>query len=401
MEQAPAGSGSTPNSAPAAPKTVSGLADAIIARNTPEPKKREPAESSQSQPKPKAKPATPQADAGAGDDAQDDAADDADEPTGGERSGAESADGDTADGEAEGEGEQDTQADGEEQTDEQSDSETDGDESDADPEDEQQQDDPAARYTVKVGDKDTKVSLAALKSGYMMQQDYARKTQELSKHRKELVVHQQESVKIHESKLKEVGFLAQTLMHELISEDRNTNWEELRASDPTEFANRFASREQKREKLGKAYTAYQEHEKRAAQIEQHNRKIKLGEQAELLFTAIPEWLDRDAAKRGVSEIAGYLSKRGYAPDEARNIIDHRDLVSHYKAMMFDRQQQSVKSAKTKIKQAPTLVRKGGSLNTSQASNAAAQATKTFQKSGRPDDFAAVLLARSKRRANAR
>lgn len=245
-------------------------------------------------------------------------------------------------------------------------------------------------YTVKVDGEEVEVTKDQLLSGYMMQADYQRKTQDLAEQRRELHQKHTEFEQTAQTKMQELEFLTTQMLDEFTKVDEGTNWEELRQYDPAEFAAKQADLQRKREQLARAYQAHQEIKQQQQAHEAEVQKARLADERELLTTKIPEWVDRDVANRERQEIAATLESHGYTKEEISTVADHRLVAILRKAMLYDKTQQTREKAKSKLKKSVPKVRKGG-VKGDARTNTAKDAAARFRKTGRDEDLVNFLL----------
>lgn len=251
-----------------------------------------------------------------------------------------------------------------------------------------------AKVKVRIGDKEQEVTVADLKNGYMMRSDYIRKTQEVAAARTEFVKHAKEyEAKIGE-RVTEVGFLAQTLMKQLVEGDQSTNWQELRRTNPAEFAARQEDMRQKQALLARAFNAYQQSQENAKGLVTQEQQQYLAEQAEALPTLIPEWIDARTQAAEKKAVAKYLTETyGVSAEELDGLIDARDVAIARKAMLYDRMVAEQSKAKAKLKRPVPQFQKSGIRDPNPNRSAQVKMSDQARKSGKVEDFASALASK--------
>ena len=208
-------------------------------------------------------------------------------------------------------------------------SEEDGDESD---EDEGEQDD---LVEVKVSGKTLKVKLDELKKGYSRTADYTKKTQALATERKAFEQEQAATREAREQYQQNLGLLQQALAN--IGEDE-PDWNELRRTNPTQYAVRWADKQQRDQQLAVIRSEQARLEQEQQEERARHMDVVIAAERERLLEAIPEWKDETKAAQGKKALKDYaLNEYGFSEEELGNVTDHRVMVMLRKAMLFDRQ----------------------------------------------------------------
>jgi len=234
---------------------------------------------------------------------------------------------------------------------------------------------PEPTYKVKVNGEEREVPVEELRKGYMMESDYRKKTSEVARQRDEL--------------LKEKELLAQKLAQAeelLISEAEDLNSPEnleLKEYDPAEYY-------KKKEALEAKATRLAEKKKEALEFQQQQSMQRLEKEKELLFQAVPEWLDEGTQTQEAKLINDMLVNMGIEGDDLKPFIDHRLLVIARKAAMYDK----LKSAKPELKKVqakPKNVKAGNVRSKEEVSKSKAQEQRNrLRKTGKMTDAQAAI-----------
>lgn len=291
------------------------------------------------------------------------------------------------------------QAEEETETEEAEESESDESDEDEPEPDESEEADEEPTFTVKVAGEEKQVNLDELRKGYMLESDYRRKTDDLSKQRNELAQEREQFTQERQSKIDEMGFLVSQMVDELTAADQGTNWEELRNDDPAEFAAKSEEHRRKRELLNKAYNEYQGLSQQREQAAQEQMQKRLESERERLLERLPEWQEPEKAQSEQAAIRTYLMSEGFADDEIANAADHRLIVMARKAMLYDKQADETtrqkQTAKTKKVASLPKVRKAGAASTvGSKQHKQQEAAKRLKSQGNIDSAANWLLSRS-------
>jgi hypothetical protein len=265
-------------------------------------------------------------------------------------------------------------------------------EEDADPEDGEESDEGEEKeqpvYTIKVDGEEVQVTLDELQKGYSRTQDYTRKTQKLAEMRKQAEV-EFEAVRAERQQYSQV--LEQLRQQAVQGVQDQPDWEGLRRTDPIEFAAQWAEHQQRQQKL----QAIQAEQARLAEIQQREQVQKVTElvaqERQILEEVIPEWRDKEVAKREKGELVEFGRKLGFQTEELANITDHRAVVALRKAYLYDKLMANRAQVKPKPKAppAPTL-KPGSSTAVPKKASELSQAKQRLAKTGAVQDAAAAF-----------
>lgn len=162
------------------------------------------------------------------------------------------------------------------------------------------------KFTVKIDGKDESVTLDELLSGYQRQSDYTRKTQEVAEARKRIEAGTEE--------------LKAVLQQWAIPQEQEPDWHDLaQKMDPREYNAARAQWDTHKARSQQAQQLYQ-----AIQRQEHSALLQR-EQAALL-DRIPEWRDRDAARKDLSSIVSTAAEYGFSEGEIGQVTDHRVIL---------------------------------------------------------------------------
>ena len=230
--------------------------------------------------------------------------------------------------------------------------------------------------------------------GYMRQQDYTRKTQEAAQLTQQITQERQFVKQEYDTRINQLNSLAGVLYQELVGDQAKLA--ELAQTDPAQWVAKQQEMAQKSALLNQV----QHHHSAIEQMKKNEadkaRVESLRENEERLLEKLPDW--RDPTKRATAqrEVADFLVGQGYSPDELSELIDHRAVVIAHKAAMWDRAQ-AVKEKQVKAPQTPPKAVKPGNANTPPIpakEQRVAELAKRAKRTGKLDDVAAILMARS-------
>ncbi len=241
-------------------------------------------------------------------------------------------------------------------------------------------------YSVKIDGQEQEVTLQELQQGYSRQQDYTRKTQELSQQRKDFEAQQAELAKKDAIYKELLPRMEQTLEGELSNEP---DWKSLYESDPIAYVREKDVWNEKKEKF-KAVQAEQQRlqqEQLTGQQAEIQKAVELGNQK--LLEAVPEWKDADVALKEKQSIAKYaMDVLGYSQDEINQVYDYRALLGLRGAWLHHQTGKAIK--KKPVEKAPARVGKPGSANRPKTATPLKKAKQRLAKSGKLRDAAKVF-----------
>jgi DNA repair exonuclease SbcCD ATPase subunit len=244
------------------------------------------------------------------------------------------------------------------------------------------------RFQVKVGGEDKELTLTELKSLAQQGADYTKKTQQVAEQRKALQAEQQA---IEEAKYMRDAYAErlQAMEQLLNAQQPIEDLESLKESDPIGYAVRVAEMSQNKEKL----YAIQAERQRIAEMQQAEQQQGmqqyLSQQAAVLSETLPEYSDPVKGETLRSDLRKFAKNLGFSDQELSAVRDARHVMALYKAMQYDKLQQSKPQLNKRVSEPPKTIKSGNSntsVNTDQAKKTMAQ----LQKSGKVRDAASVF-----------
>ena len=250
-------------------------------------------------------------------------------------------------------------------------------------EDEQEQ---PTYYKVRIDGEEVEVTLEELQSGYSRQQDYTRKTQELSQQRKTIEQQQQELAQRDAIYSQLLPKLEAQLKGELAGEP---DWNKLYEDDPVGYVREKQLWDEKKEKLQATQAEQQRLQQEAAQKQQEQIAQMVQEGQQKLLELIPEWQDPEVATKDKLAIREYgINVLGYTPQEMDAVYDYRALLGLRNAWL---QSKTVKAVKKKpTEKAKARVARPGTTNRPKSVAPVKKAKQRLAKTGKPSDAAKVF-----------
>ena len=245
-------------------------------------------------------------------------------------------------------------------------------------------------FTIKVDGKEVEVTLDELKNGYQRQSDYTRKTMEAAEQRKAAEAEYQKARSERDQYAQKLNSDS-ALLTALISEQQQTNWQQLLESDPVEYLKqqhlyqqRYAQLQQVQQEQQKVWELQQSEQ--ARQFQGH-----LKSQHDLLLEKLPDWKDEAKAKTEKAELKTWLSGEGFSEAEINSLADAKFVIAARKAMLYDKMISQAKAAAKKVQNAPQRVERPSTGN-APSLDKRSSAYQRLSKSGKVEDAAAVFAS---------
>ena len=241
-------------------------------------------------------------------------------------------------------------------------------------------------YTIRVDGEEVEVTLEELQNGYSRQQDYTRKTQELSQQRKTIEQQQRELAERDAIYAQLLPKMEAQISGELANEP---DWNKLYEDDPVGYVREKQLWDEKKEKLQATQAEQQRLQQEAMQKQQEQIAQMVQEGQQKLLELIPEWQDPEVATKDKLAIREYgINVLGYTPQEMDAVYDYRALLGLRNAWL---QSKTVKAVKKKpTEKAKARVARPGTTNRPRSVAPVKKAKQRLAKTGKPSDAAKVF-----------
>jgi len=241
-------------------------------------------------------------------------------------------------------------------------------------------------FTVKVDGQEVEVTQEELVNGYSRQQDYTRKTQELSQQRKTIEQQQAELAQRDAIYSQLLPKMEAQLQGEMANEP---DWNKLYEDDPVGYVREKQLWDEKKEKA-KAIQAEQQRLQDEAMAEQQKliqQQVEFGQQR--ILELIPEWQNPEVAAKEKAAIRDYaINTLEYTQQEVDSVYDYRALLGLRKAWLNDKIVETVKKKPTQ--KAPARVARPGTVTKKKSVTPVKKAKQRLAKSGKVQDAAKVF-----------
>ena len=241
-------------------------------------------------------------------------------------------------------------------------------------------------FTVKVDGQEVEVTQEELINGYSRQQDYTRKTQELSQQRKTIEQQQAELAQRDAIYSQLLPKMEAQLKGELANEP---DWNALYEDDPVGYVREKQLWDEKKEKLSAVSAEQQrlQQEAFAKQQKQIEEFVQYGNQR--LLEIIPEWQNPEVAAKEKAAISEYAMRElEYTPEEIQQVYDYRALLGLRNAWLNSRTVEATKKKPTQ--KAPARVARPGTTNRPKTTTPVKKAKQRLAKTGKTSDAAKVF-----------
>ena len=234
-----------------------------------------------------------------------------------------------------------------------------------------------------------KLPIKELRKGYMLQQDYSRKTAELARQRESVGEETRKAIESERAVLQQtLQQMQSTVIDSIAPELKSVDWNYLATNDQPEYIRLRNRADQIQKVLGEIQSKQSElSKKQQAEMAESQRKAALHAR-EVLEAKIPNWSD-DHYKALMKTAVDY----GYKPEQVASWVDPVAFQILHDAHEY-RQMKNDKSPLNKRVVTPPVVVKPGAASAPAAAKAAeSDAMKRLQKSGNFQDAAAVIKSR--------
>ena len=241
-------------------------------------------------------------------------------------------------------------------------------------------------FTVKVDGQEVEVTQEELINGYSRQQDYTRKTQELSQQRKTIEQQQAELAQRDAIYSQLLPKMEAQLKGELANEP---DWNALYEDDPVGYVREKQLWDEKKEKLSAVSAEQQrlQQEAFAKQQKQIEEFVQYGNQR--LLEIIPEWQNPEVAAKEKAAISEYaIRELEYTPEEIQQVYDYRALLGLRNAWLNSKTVEATKKKPTQ--KAPARVARPGTTNRPKTTTPVKKAKQRLAKTGKTSDAAKVF-----------
>lgn len=237
------------------------------------------------------------------------------------------------------------------------------------------------------------VTVRELMASNMRQQDYTRKTTELSEQRRALEAQAQELSAVKQERAYYHEALSQ-FQAKLVSEYTPMTEEQnafLRLHDPVQYALHETDRMKREQAYAQAEAQKRALEQRHAYEAQQAHEALRTSEMDKLLNAQPAWKDPKKFAEARNLILEHAQALGYSKAEVEGVSDSRAVLALYKSALADKVK-AAKPVKTEIPRGPkTMPTQSASTRETRQSAEAKKARTRLANSGSTEDAAAALI----------
>ena len=224
----------------------------------------------------------------------------------------------------------------------------------------------AISHTFKAAGEERTVTLAELVQGYQLRADYDRSKGELATQRQALDTAQQEGIKAFEAQAAQTATLLNYVEQNILGQYNETEMQNLRQADPSEFAARMYEKDQKLAALN------QKRQDAAKQYDDFMARQKqefLAREGQKLLEEVPDW-----GREKLDTAVATIKSLGLSDEEVADVADSRmikaaleltELRAENKALKARMEKATTAAAKVK-KTVPKIAKPGKGPRTGQA-----------------------------------
>lgn len=237
-------------------------------------------------------------------------------------------------------------------------------------------------------------TIEELRSGFLRQKDYTRKTQELAESRKAVEAKDQEIDRERAEYAQLLPAMAERIQQ---AAEQEPDWDTLYDTDPVMAAKAERQWRKEQEARTAQLQAVQAEQQRmqqiAAQKQEQMQQSYLEQQRHILPDIIPEWRDKKVAATEATQIRDFLLGEGFSEQDVSGMSNATLVKLARKAMLYDRGETRANEVKAKPKKPRTKTLKSGSrASQPKRTSAAQEAQNRARKTGRVNDAAAAIKA---------
>lgn len=216
-------------------------------------------------------------------------------------------------------------------------------------------------FNVNVGGETDTVDLKELITGYQYNKYNTQNGQELAEERKTFEVAREGAVQEYSKRLQDLDKLTNYMQSSLMREFQGINWEQLRVTDPAEYAAMMQDYNTRQQEIQGVYSAISQEQTQAQQhkdtLAQEGSSKRLQGEIDKAIKNNPEWANKDKFMADYQELGNFVtSNYGISTEEYNGVQDARFLELVKDAQKY---RQGLKVAGKKLKKPVPKFQGGG------------------------------------------
>lgn len=236
---------------------------------------------------------------------------------------------------------------------------------------------------LEINGEKVKVSKDEAKNGYLRQQDYTQKAQNLARERQEVQAHVQQQFAQVQQFSNEIGQL--TTIDATLNQYQNVDWPALRESDPLSYSTHLAEYNDLRARRGEMVQAIGSKQQQFAAMQSQQFAQQTQEAQTYLTAKIPGF-----GKEHLTQMKEFGVAHGFQAEELANVSDKRMLEVLWKASQYDKTQATTQKAVKAVAALPTKANKPAPASKPANEQNIDKQVKRVQQTGSLKDFGALL-----------
>lgn len=254
------------------------------------------------------------------------------------------------------------------------------------------------KVPVKVDGQSAEASLQDLVANYQMNQAAEKRLEEAKAKRESLTKELTEKQEAVQGQYAAAAKLVEQAEKMLDRDTSAIDWKRLREDDPAEYSAKKAEIAERRQELEQLKRNAAQEYRQAVDAERQKAEAEYQEtlkaEQDALLEKIPEWRDQGKAAEEKSHLVKYLMSQGFTEQDVMGAADHRLILLARKAMLHDRGQQRVDTARKKVAKVPKVLKPGAPKPKADQERQKLEKLQTrLKKSGSMEDAFSLLKAR--------
>lgn len=240
---------------------------------------------------------------------------------------------------------------------------------------------------LEINGETVQVSKDEAKNGYLRQQDYTQKAQNLARERQEWTQHVAQQAAEVQQYAQEIGQLQG--IDAAIAEYQAVDWARLREEDPVSYGIHMADFNNMRAQRGEVAAAIGQKQQQLTAAQAAAQKQAFAQQSQEAAAHMADVV-KGFGKEHIAEMKAMGQKVGFTAAELAQVADKRMLEVLYKAAQYDKQQSSTQKAIKAVSALPTKANKAAPASKPAAQLNIDKQLRRLQQTGSPKDFGALL-----------
>jgi hypothetical protein len=230
------------------------------------------------------------------------------------------------------------------------------------------------------------ISLTDLRSGFLRQQDYTKKTQSIAEERRVFQENQRDINSLRTEALQSLEALKQQVSAEIRFMEY-PDFDFLAESDPAEFIRQQNIWQKREQAVRQIHEAEQHIRAKQAEYEAEQHKAQIQESQSKFYQKYPDLKDSGKSEEVFSEITRYLIDTGFSKEEIQSVSDFRIIDILYQNIQAQKAKTTIPAVVEKMNSKPVLSQKQPSR---QATDYRTQSFEKFNNTRSVNDAAALI-----------